>query len=88
MLDGCAGRVRDALTEAGYKRLQAASPTHMRGVDEHFLSAIPSEDRAAFVRVLSDILEGLARAGRSGDEACADDDEASDPRCPGGTFLD
>ena len=60
------------LTEAGYARLQAASPTHMRGVDEHFLSAIPSEDRAAFVRVLSDILDGLARAGRSSDEVCAD----------------
>jgi hypothetical protein len=44
----------------------------MRGVDEHFLSAIPSEDQAAFVRVLSDILDGLARAGCSGDEACAD----------------
>ena len=29
------------LTDAGYERLQTASPTHLRGVDEHFLRAIP-----------------------------------------------
>jgi DNA-binding MarR family transcriptional regulator len=59
-----------ALTEAGYARLQAASPTHLRGVDEHFLAAIPAEDRDAFVRVLSDILDGLERSGRSVEETC------------------
>jgi DNA-binding MarR family transcriptional regulator len=60
------------LTEAGYARLQAASPTHLRGIDEHFLSAIPPADREAFVRVLSGILDGLARSGRQSDEACTD----------------
>lgn len=61
-----------ALTEAGYTRLQAASPTHLRGIDEHFLSAIPPADREAFVRVLSDILDGLERSGRPTDDAYAD----------------
>ncbi len=56
VLDRCAGRLCDA--DRGRLRATAgrlADP--LRGVDEHFLSAIPSEDRAAFVRVLSDILE-------------------------------
>lgn len=60
------------LTDAGYERLQAASPTHLRGVDVHFLSAIPPADREAFVRVLSDILDGLERSDRSTDEAWSD----------------
>ena len=60
------------LTEVGYERLQAASPTHLRGVDEHFLSAIPPADRETFVRVLSDVLEGLERSGSKVDEACTD----------------
>ena len=59
-----------ALTEAGYARLQAASPTHLRGVNEHFLAAIPAGDRDAFVRVLSDILDGLERSDRSVEAAC------------------
>jgi DNA-binding MarR family transcriptional regulator len=59
------------LTDAGYERLQAASPTHLRGVDEHFLRAIPQADREAFVRVLTDILDGLERIDQPVDEACA-----------------
>lgn len=68
--EACSTDARGAyavLTEAGYARLQAASPTHLRGVDEHFLSAIPPADREAFVRVLSGILDGLARPGRQPD---------------------
>jgi DNA-binding MarR family transcriptional regulator len=60
------------LTDAGFKRLQAASPTHLRGVSTHFLSAIPAADRDAFVRVLTDILDGLERAGRPAGEAWSD----------------
>jgi DNA-binding MarR family transcriptional regulator len=59
------------LTDLGYERLQTASPTHLRGVDEHFLRAIPATDREAFVRVLSDILDGLERPDQAIDEACA-----------------
>jgi DNA-binding MarR family transcriptional regulator len=44
------------LTEAGLRRLRDASPTHLRGVDEHFLAAIPEGDREAFVRVLEGIV--------------------------------
>jgi DNA-binding Lrp family transcriptional regulator len=44
----------------------------LRGIDEHFLSAIPPADREAFVRVLSGILDGLARPGRQSDEVYAD----------------
>ncbi|HEY8169033.1 MAG TPA: MarR family winged helix-turn-helix transcriptional regulator [Candidatus Limnocylindrales bacterium] len=60
------------LTDAGYARLQAATPTHLRGVESHFLSAIPSADRAAFVRVLNDILDGLERPDRVGEVGCPD----------------
>ncbi len=44
------------LTPSGLRRLRDASPTHLRGIDEHFLSAIPEADRDAFVRVLGGIL--------------------------------
>ena len=47
------------LTAAGLERLRTASPTHLRGVDEHFLDAIPSADRDAFVRVLEAIVAGM-----------------------------
>jgi DNA-binding MarR family transcriptional regulator len=45
-----------ALTETGLRRLRDASPTHLRGIDEHFLAAIPESDRDAFMRVLGGIL--------------------------------
>jgi DNA-binding MarR family transcriptional regulator len=73
--EACSTDARGAyavLTEAGYVRLQAASPTHLRGIDEHFLSAIPPADCEAFVRVLEGILDGLARPGRQSGEACTD----------------
>jgi len=44
------------LTDAGYQRLRAASPTHLRGVAEHFLDRIPAAEleslRSTLVRVL------------------------------------
>ena len=44
------------LTEAGYQRLRSASPTHLRGVGEHFLDRIPpgelEELRATLQRVV------------------------------------
>lgn len=39
------------LTDKGFKTLQSAAPTHMRGIDEHFLSKLSSED-AATLRTL------------------------------------
>ncbi len=32
------------LTKAGYERLRAASPTHLRGIAEHFLNRIPADE--------------------------------------------
>ena len=43
------------LTEAGHQRLRDASPTHLRGVEEHFLDRIPATEldqlRATLERV-------------------------------------
>jgi DNA-binding MarR family transcriptional regulator len=69
----CATDARGAyavLTEAGHERLLAAAPVHLRGVDAHFLSAIPAADRTAFVRVLTDILVGLGSSPSERAEAC------------------
>ena len=45
------------LTDAGYERLRAASPTHLRGVAEHFLDRIPAREleslRSTLERVLA-----------------------------------
>jgi len=35
------------LTRAGYERLRSASPTHLRGIAEHFLDRIPPDELAA-----------------------------------------
>jgi len=64
----CATDARGAfadLTDAGLRRLREATPTHLGGIDAHFLAAIPEEDREAFVRVLEGI---VAAAGGDGGE--------------------
>jgi DNA-binding MarR family transcriptional regulator len=40
------------LTDAGYDRLRGASPTHLRGVGEHFLNRIRPDDLATLGRIL------------------------------------
>ena len=40
------------LTDAGYNRLRDASPTHLRGVGEHFLDRIPADELEAMRRTL------------------------------------
>jgi DNA-binding MarR family transcriptional regulator len=59
-----------ALTESGLRRLRDASPTHLRGVDEHFLAAIPEGDREAFVRVLEGIVAAAGGDGREPGKGC------------------
>lgn len=49
-----------ALTEAGVNRLRTASPTHLRGIAEYFLSAIDGDD--------IEVVERTMRA--VGDRAC------------------
>jgi DNA-binding MarR family transcriptional regulator len=44
------------LTDAGHERLRAASPTHLRGIGEHFLDRIPARELEALQRTLSRVL--------------------------------
>jgi DNA-binding MarR family transcriptional regulator len=41
-----------ALTEAGLDRLRVAAPTHLRGIDEYFLSAIEDPDLEVVQRTM------------------------------------
>lgn len=45
-----------ALTDAGYERLRAATPTHLRGVATHFLDRVGAEDLAELERMLERLL--------------------------------
>lgn len=45
------------LTDVGYARLRDASPTHLRGVAEHFLDLIPAGDLDALGRILDRVVE-------------------------------
>lgn len=44
------------LTDAGYERLRRASPTHLRGIGEHFLNRIPAAELEALRRTLDRLL--------------------------------
>lgn len=44
------------LTDAGHQRLRRASPTHLRGVGEHFLDRIPATELESLQRVLDRVL--------------------------------
>ena len=46
-----------ALTDAGYRRLRAAAPTHLRGVSTHFLDRLAPDDLASLERMLGDVLQ-------------------------------
>jgi DNA-binding MarR family transcriptional regulator len=45
------------LTDGGYERLRAASPTHLRGVAEHFLDRIPADELASLRTTLERVVE-------------------------------
>ena len=45
-----------SLTDSGYERLRRASPTHLRGVAEHFLNRLPPDDLAALERMLDRVV--------------------------------
>jgi DNA-binding MarR family transcriptional regulator len=45
------------LTDAGYYRLRDASPTHLRGVGEHFLDRIPVAELEALRRALDRVVD-------------------------------
>ena len=45
-----------ALTDAGLERLRAASPTHLRGVAEHFLDRLSADELRELDRMLDRVL--------------------------------
>ena len=45
------------LTDAGYARLREATPSHLRGVAEHFIDRIPSDELVALEETLARILD-------------------------------
>jgi DNA-binding MarR family transcriptional regulator len=57
------------LTDGGYQRLRSASPTHLRGIAEHFLDRIPADEldalHATLERVTTEPIPTLSptRAG-------------------------
>lgn len=56
------------LTEHGLARLRAASRTHLRGIDEHFLAILDREDLTVIERSLSTVaLQAGAATGSTGD---------------------
>jgi DNA-binding MarR family transcriptional regulator len=65
--DVCLSDARGAeavLTPAGLDRLRRASRTHLRGIDEHFLSALDAADLSAIERSMRAVAE---RAGVDAD---------------------
>lgn len=47
-----------SLTDAGYARLRRASPTHLRGVGEHFLDRFSADELGSLARMLGRVAEG------------------------------
>jgi DNA-binding MarR family transcriptional regulator len=68
------------LTERGLERLRAASQTHLRGIDEHFLAIVDPADLEGLERAMT-ALARQAGPGQS-DPVCITD--VSDPQLPSG----
>lgn len=49
------------LTDAGLERLRAASKTHLRGIDTHFLAALEGDDLPAFERAMRAVADRAER---------------------------
>lgn len=65
------------LTERGMARLRQASPTHLRGIDEHFLSLLEDPDLAVIERCMSTVAR---QAGSEADDGL----RTGDPAGPAG----
>ena len=50
------------LTDAGWERLKAAAPTHLRGVREHFVDLLDEDELATLAAALRRIATRLAKA--------------------------
>jgi DNA-binding MarR family transcriptional regulator len=55
------------LTEAGLARLRAASATHLRGIDAHFLGVLADEDLRVIERAMTAVGDGAQRP----EDACS-----------------
>jgi len=51
------------LTEAGLARMRAASRTHLRGISEHFLDVVDSDDLEAIERSMTALARGAGPGG-------------------------
>jgi DNA-binding MarR family transcriptional regulator len=63
----CASDARGAeavLTEHGLARLRAASQTHLRGIDEHFLAVLEDADLETLERVMTAVARQAGPGGR------------------------
>jgi DNA-binding MarR family transcriptional regulator len=69
--DTCLSDARGAeavLTAAGLERLRRASRTHLRGIGEHFLSAVQPDDLPAIERSMLAVAEAVGPGGE--DDRC------------------
>ncbi len=74
----CSSDARGAearLTDIGLARLRAASPTHLRGIADYFLSAIDDDDLRVVQRAMSKVSEHLAERGHCDHVVAAAADE-------------
>jgi DNA-binding MarR family transcriptional regulator len=74
----CASDARGAeavLTRQGLERLRAASTTHLRGVETHFLSVAAADDLEAVGRALGDVATRACQGDRVDGEPCPPADD-------------
>ncbi len=70
------------LTSSGLQRLRSASQTHLRGIEQYFLSAVTPDDLDVIGRALDGVAE-RATLGPRPPLACAVDDAAVDGAADG-----
>jgi DNA-binding MarR family transcriptional regulator len=70
------------LTAAGLGRLRRAATTHLRGIDQYFLSVVPASDLGTLGRALRLVAE-RAGPGWTAPEHCADDGGPASSTPPG-----
>jgi DNA-binding MarR family transcriptional regulator len=68
------------LTPAGRSRLAAASRTHLRGIERHFLTALSQADVETIGRVLGGVATQACAGAVSGEDRAASDCEPGEPR--------
>ena len=68
------------LTDRGLARLRRASPTHLRGIRQHFLSVLGDADLEVIERAMNAVAQ---RAGATAMERSQDDRDGGDSPAPG-----